>query len=64
MKKIITLLFITSIILSACTAGGTSVAESPTTQGATQTPKPEPTVETVSRLEANEEALKGLEITD
>ena len=63
MKKIITLLFITSIILSACTAGGTSVAESPTTQGATKTPKPEPTVETGSRLEVNEEALKGLEIT-
>ena len=63
MKKIITLLFITFFILSACTAGSTSVAQSPTTQGATKTPKPEPTVETGSRLEVNEEALKGLEIT-
>ncbi len=62
MKKILNLLFITSMILSACSAGGTSTAESaaPT---ATKTPKPEATVETGSRLEVNEEALKGLEVT-
>ncbi|MBI5963310.1 MAG: extracellular solute-binding protein [Chloroflexi bacterium] len=63
MKKIINLLFITAIILSACTAGGTSTAESSVTQSATKTPKPEATVETGSRLEVDEEALKGLEIT-
>jgi ABC-type glycerol-3-phosphate transport system substrate-binding protein len=63
MKKIINLLFITSIILSACTAGGTAVAESPTTPSATKNPKPAVTVETGSRLKVNEEALKGLEIT-
>jgi len=63
MKKIIYLLFITSIILSACTAGGTSTAETSTTQAATKTPKPEATVETVSRLEVNIEALKSSEIT-
>ena len=63
MKKIINLLFITAIILSACAAGGTSTAESSVTQSATKTPKPEATVETGSRLEVNIEALKGLEIT-
>ncbi|HQV63019.1 MAG TPA: hypothetical protein PKV19_03390, partial [Anaerolineales bacterium] len=63
MKKIINLLFITSIILSACTAGGTSTAETSATQAATKTPKPEATAETVSRLEVNIEALKSSEIT-
>lgn len=63
MKKIIYLLFITSIILSACSAGGTSTAETSATQAATKTPKPETTVETVSRLEVNIEALKSSEIT-
>jgi len=63
MKKIILLLFITSIILSACTASETSTAESPVSHTATKTPKPAATVETGSRLEVNEEALKGLEVT-
>ena len=63
MKKIINLLFITSIILSACSAGGTSTAETPATQSTTKTPKPEATIETGSRLEVNIEALKSSEIT-
>lgn len=64
MKKIIILPFITAIILTACAAGNiTSTTESSAAQNSTKTPKPESTVETVSRLEVNEEALNGLEIT-
>jgi ABC-type glycerol-3-phosphate transport system substrate-binding protein len=63
MKKIVAILFIAIIILTACTTGSaTSTAKSPPSQNATKTPKPESTVETGSRLKVNEEALKGLEI--
>lgn len=62
MKKIILLLFITSI-LTACGAKATSTAEASATQIGTKTPRPESTVETASRLQVNEEALNGLEIT-
>lgn len=65
MKKIISLLFITSIILSACNQSVTSTAETANTQSGSKTPEPqtESTVEAASRLEVNEEALNGLEIT-
>ena len=63
MKKIINLLSISILFLSACTPGSTPTADSPALLTATNTPKPAPTVETVSRLEVKEEALRGLEIT-
>lgn len=64
MKKIIILLFIASLILTACGANATSTAEPFATQSSMKTPQPtRSTVETVSRLGVNEEALKGLEIT-
>jgi ABC-type glycerol-3-phosphate transport system substrate-binding protein len=63
MKKIFSLLFITIIILSACTTNGTTLtAESPAAQISTKTPKPVSTVEKSSRLQVNKDALKGLEI--
>jgi ABC-type glycerol-3-phosphate transport system substrate-binding protein len=62
MKKIITLLFITSLVLTACSANITSTAEPSVTQNSAKTPKPESTVETASRLKVKEEALNGLEI--
>ena len=68
MKKIFSLLFIASILLSACgTADATSTSESSSltesTQAAqTKTPKPVPSVEAATRLGIKEEALKGLEI--
>ena len=62
MKKIISLLFITSIILSACSQSTTSTVETANTQSGSKTPEPESTVEAASRLEVNEEALNGLEI--
>ena len=64
MKKIFSLLFIASILLSACgTNGVDSTTELPTARAATKTPKVESTPETVSQLNVKEEALKGLEIT-
>jgi len=64
MKKIFSLLFIASVLLSACNANGvTATTESPAAQTATKTPKVVPTPETVSQLNVKEEALKGLEIT-
>lgn len=64
MKKIISLLFITSIILSACNQSVISTAEATATQeSGSNTPEAESTVEAASRLEVNEEALNGLEIT-
>ncbi len=69
MKKIISILFILSILLSACQTAATSTSESPATEApATQTAgteisQPAPTVSTESRLTVKEEALKGLEIT-
>jgi ABC-type glycerol-3-phosphate transport system substrate-binding protein len=63
MKKILSLIFLT-VILSACMADGATVApESTATSAAAKTPQTESTVETASRLEVNEEALRGLEIT-
>lgn len=65
MKKFIPLLLIVSIIVSACGANETATAttEPPETQvvesGSTQVPTPEAT----SRLEVDEEALNGMEIT-
>jgi len=66
MKKIISLLFITSILLAACGSSGvtsTSEVSSSGTQVTTKMPKPKPTVEATSRLGIKKEALKGLEIT-
>ncbi len=63
MKKIFFLLFITSIILSACSASATSTVEPFSTEGSSKTPETESAVETVSKLLVKEEALKGLEIT-
>lgn len=63
MKKILSLLFITSILLSACSANPTSTPEVSSTQSGEETPQPESTAgATESRLEVNEEALNGLEI--
>jgi len=71
MKKILSLLFIASIILSACgSSDATSTSEtSPSssssesaTQAVTQTPKPVSTKGPASSLGVSEEALKGVEI--
>ncbi len=64
MKKIIPLVFIVSILLTAC--GGenlTGTAETSTTPAGAKTQTPQPAVEAASRLEVSEEALNGLEIT-
>lgn len=66
MKNILSLFFITSIILTACS--GTNVtavatAGASATQGGEKSPTAEPVVETVSRLEVQEEALNGLQVT-
>ena len=66
MKKIFSLLFIISILLSACGASGATSTSEPsasTTQVETKTPKPVPAVEAATRLGVSEEALKGQEIT-
>ncbi|HET7144081.1 MAG TPA: hypothetical protein VFI68_08690, partial [Anaerolineales bacterium] len=63
MKKIIPLLFITSIILTACRASLTPSTDVSTTQSGSKTPEPGSTVEAGSRLQVKEEALNGLEIT-
>jgi len=63
MKKIFPLLFIVSFILSACNTSGTSTVEAATTQNGSATPEPGSAVETATRLQVKEEALKGLEIT-
>ncbi|NJN80191.1 MAG: extracellular solute-binding protein [Anaerolineales bacterium] len=65
MKKLISILFITSIILSACGAEITSTvtAENAQTEKAGSTSTQESSVPAPSRLEVNEEALRGLEIT-
>ena len=68
MKKILSLLFIASIVLSACSApDGTSTGEpssssASTTQVTTKTPKPAPTKGPASNLRVSEEALKGVEV--
>jgi len=66
MKKLLTLTFILSILLSACgTADATSTGEpsAATTQSAaTQMPKPEPTSGSATKLGVRQDALNGLEI--
>ncbi|MBC7877285.1 MAG: extracellular solute-binding protein [Anaerolineales bacterium] len=63
MKKLISLLFLVSIILTSCSAEGvTSTAEVNSTQSSSETPAPEMTLDATSRLGVNEEALNGLEI--
>jgi len=67
MKKIISILFIISILLAACgtsDAVSTSEPSAGTSQPATKkTPKPESTTEAVTRLGVSKEALKGLEVS-
>ncbi len=66
MKKIISLFFIASILLSACGAAevaSTAAAEHAETQSAEQTSTPESGSTNAKQLEVNEEALRGLEIT-
>ncbi|MBE0670012.1 MAG: extracellular solute-binding protein [Anaerolineales bacterium] len=64
MKTIFPLLFITAIILAACNGTNvTSTAEAISTQSSEKTQTAEPALETVSRLEVNDEALNGLGIT-
>jgi ABC-type glycerol-3-phosphate transport system substrate-binding protein len=67
MKKLLTLTFIISILLSACgTADVTTTSEpsaSTTQTAATKMPKPESTVGAATKLGVGQEALKGLEIT-
>jgi len=69
MKKIFSLLFIASIILSACGTpdptftSGPSLSSTSASQTATKTPKPTPTVGAATRLGVSGEALKGVEIT-
>jgi multiple sugar transport system substrate-binding protein len=64
MKKIISLLFIITLLLSACTStSATSTAEGSTTAVAvTKTPKAESTAQAVSNIKVPKEALNGLEI--
>jgi ABC-type glycerol-3-phosphate transport system substrate-binding protein len=66
MKKLFPLFFIAAIILNACS--GTNVittAEAATTQEpvSEKTQTAEPVLETVSKLNVNEEALRGLQIS-
>ena len=67
MKKIISLIFIISILLSACGASDATSTDEPsassTTQAGTKTPQPVPTVAAATRLGVSKEALNGLEIT-
>jgi ABC-type glycerol-3-phosphate transport system substrate-binding protein len=66
MKKIFSLLFIASILLSACgTSNATSTSEpsASVTLAATKTSKPVSTVAPTTSLGVKAEALKGLEIT-
>ncbi len=63
MKNIISFFFITSILLTACTATPTATIEVLVTQESTRTPRPEPSLEAESRLGVNPEALDGLEVT-
>ncbi len=68
MKKIFSLLFIASVILSACGSSGAastsepSVSSTASTQPAAQTPRPLPTVGVVSSLGVSSDALQGVEI--
>lgn len=64
MKKIISLLFITSLILTACasTDATSTVEVASATQAVTKMPQPESTSEAVSKIQVSKEALNGLEI--
>jgi ABC-type glycerol-3-phosphate transport system substrate-binding protein len=65
MKKIFSLLFIISILLSACGATGAATGEpsAATMQAATKKPQLVPTVEAATRLGVSKEALNGVEIS-
>lgn len=66
MKKSFSLIFIASLLLSACAGMETPIAVADPTvtpQNVTATSTPEPAVETATRLDVNEEALNGLEIS-
>jgi multiple sugar transport system substrate-binding protein len=68
MKKIISLFFIASIVLSACGSSGSTAtnaagpSSTSATQAVTKTPKPVPTKGPVSSLGVSEAALKGVEV--
>lgn len=64
MKKIISLFFITSILISACGAEirSTLTTQTSATDKAESTSTPESSVSTPSRIQVNEEALNGIEI--
>lgn len=66
MKKLFPLFFIAAIFLNACSGTNitaTAEAEATQTQSSETTQTAEPVLETASRLNVNEEALKGLKIT-
>ncbi len=66
MKKIFPLFFIAATILNACSGTNvTATADAVATQeqASEKTQTAEPVLETASRLQVNEEALKGLQIT-
>lgn len=64
MKKLFPLFFIAAIILNACSGTNvTTTAEAAATQISAKTQTAEPALETVSSLQVNEEALRGLNIT-
>ena len=68
MKKIIPFFIIASVLLSSCGSGEATPVEGvvESTPGAPETESAqtaEPTPEAATRLEVNEEALNGLEIT-
>lgn len=68
MKKILPLLFIASLILSACGSADATSTSAPsqssanTTPTATKASQPVPTVGTVTSLGVNQEALDGVEV--
>jgi multiple sugar transport system substrate-binding protein len=68
MKKILSLLFIASILLSACgssvatSTSEPSVSSATAVQTVTKTPKPVPTSGLASSLGVSEESLKGVEV--
>ena len=65
MKNLPSILFIISILITACGAPVTPAGESATTatQESEKTPRPESTVAAQTRLDVKQEALDGLEIT-
>lgn len=62
MKKIISLLFITSILLTSCGAGTSAVTEVSAKPSVTKTPSVVATPQTTTNLKVEEDALAGLEI--